>query len=71
MTDIVTKLEVWGFQTPNNLQLAPFGYSALSGAAPPASTTNIRFGSVTPTNIYYGTALVQSIYYGSTLVWQK
>lgn len=68
MTDVVTKLEVWGFQTPNNLQLAPFGYTSLSGVAP--KVKNLKIGSTDPTAIYYGSTPVNKVYYGSILVWE-
>ena len=71
MTDISLKLGTWGFQAPQNLKLATYGFASDTSAPAPPSTLKVYLGGTNPTNIYVGSTLVQAVYVGSTLVWQK
>lgn len=71
MTDVSLKLNTWGFQAPQNLKLAAYGFANDSSAPTPPSTLKVYFGGTNPTNLYFGSSLVQALYMGSILVWQK
>lgn len=60
------KVSAWGYQSPNYLEVSPWGFSTNLGEV---VLKNLKLGPNNPASIYYGSIPISKVYYGSILIY--